>query len=69
MSVYEDELADPYPERDDNDPPPDPCVLCGTSPQSIGLHCSNCWNDLSDIEQSLIEMDGRAMARYRGTEA
>jgi len=25
-----------------------PCVLCGTQPQSIGLHCNTCWNDLAD---------------------
>ncbi len=27
---------------------PKACVLCGTSPQMIGLHCSACWNDLAD---------------------
>jgi len=27
------------------------CVLCGTQPQSIGLHCSLCWNDLADQDE------------------
>ena len=31
-----------------NDPPPKPCVLCGTRPQSIGLHCNLCYMDLAD---------------------
>jgi len=31
-----------------NEPPPKACVLCGTRPQEIGLHCSACYNDLAD---------------------
>ena len=32
----------------DTEAGPKPCVLCGTQPQAIGLHCNNCWNDLAD---------------------
>ena len=31
-----------------NDPPPKACLLCGTRPQQVGLHCSACFNDLLD---------------------
>ena len=34
----------------DTEAGPDPCVLCGTQPQAIGLHCSACWNDLADAD-------------------
>ena len=32
----------------DTEAGPKACVLCGTQPQAIGLHCNNCWNDLAD---------------------
>ena len=34
-----------------DDPPPKACVLCGTAPQAIGLHCHNCYNDPADEEE------------------
>ena len=37
-------------EDDENDPPPKACVLCGTQPQSIGLHCNLCYMDLADLD-------------------